>query len=361
VRFAICLLISWTVFTAGAAIAKAPAPKPGRIAGSIPGRAGAVVIVCDAKTGIPVHAETWRPFSQEFRKRSDKELVGIAHVVTDQDGRFRFENVPAGTYHLMAQSWTEPFKGPFEVNGEVIELHGVARSISVPSEAAEKVVIKPLGTGVVQIDQKSGNSSGILMLSTAEPLGDPVLGFTGLGDKYFGNLIGGNRMPKGRTKIIGLPPGPVHAAVFMPDNVPGFGFGTLDPSAAGVQSFPMVAAWSDGQHDPPERIAGIIAGLKRAAGKERVPDDFLYQVVGVDAARVKRMKETSKKGNALEEYTAKMALLGPLDRSVELAGVGKVRVIDLLAAFSYMELQRHVETIGHTKQKPGATKAVPRP
>jgi hypothetical protein len=269
--------------------------------------------------------------------------------------------VPPGTYHLIAQSWTEPFQGPFERNGEVIELHGVARSVAVPSEAAEKVSIKPLGTGVVQVDQQSGNSSGLLMLSTAAPLGDPVLEFTGLGDKFLENLIGGNRMPSGRTKVIGLPPGPVHAAVFMPDNVPGFGFGSLDASVAGARSFPMVAAWSNGKHDPPEQIARVVAGLKWAAGAERVPDDFLYQVVGVNADRVRRMKESTKAADPLEQHAARMALLGPLDRTVDVAGVGKVRVIDVLAAFGYMDLQRAVEAFGHKKPPPGATKAGPRP
>jgi hypothetical protein len=199
------------------------------------------------------------------------------------------------------------------------------------------------------------------MLSTAAPLGDPVLGFTALGDRFLDNLIGGNRMPDGRTKVIGLPPGPIHAAVFMPDNVAGFGIGTLDASAAGAQSFPMVAAWSNGKHDPPEHIARVVEGLKRAAGAERVPDDFLYRVVGVDAARVKQVREATNAADPLEQHAARMALLGPLDRSVDVAGVGKVRVIDVLAAFGYMDLQRAVEAFGHKKAKPGATKAGPAP
>ncbi|MHC4402993.1 MAG: hypothetical protein ACYTG0_25305, partial [Planctomycetota bacterium] len=214
----ICVaLVALSVLAGGPATGGESEP-PGRIAGRVVGAdgaavAGACVVVCDRHSGVPLGRETLRPFTEGFPKGA--ETTDLAFAVTDDEGRFSLEGLAAGRYRLVGQSWREvaAVEGLLEVNGKVIDLHGVADDVQVPSKAAESVVLRPLGTGVLRIDEDSGNNETLLLVSTAPPRADPILGFAGWGGPFVQNMIGGNRMPYGETTLHGLPEGKVYLAV----------------------------------------------------------------------------------------------------------------------------------------------------
>ena len=65
------------------------------------------------------------------------------------------------------------------------------------------VALAPAGSGIVQFDQDVGNSDTFMFLSTSPPEFDPILGPQAMGTSFFQHLIGVNRMPLGKTTVIG--------------------------------------------------------------------------------------------------------------------------------------------------------------
>ena len=331
IRTSACLLVlAWTVPANADPPAEQEEPKH-RIAGTVmevrAGTPDVVVFVCDQRTGIPLSAETRRPFTASGPAQG---LPKLLTSVTDDRGQFAFEDLPEGEYRVVAQKWAGPFKGVFEVHGTVIQLFGWADHIRVPSTEAERVVLTPKGDGVLHLDQDVGNNETLLLLSTEPPAADPILGFVGLGDGFLTHMIGVNRMPYGRTTVLGLPPGTVHAFFFAPDNSPGFAAGRFEVDGLRARRAPFVAGWSDAQHDPPPRIREVMDLMRR----HNLHADRL---LGIDP---------SLPPQRLQEERLKLAK--DLNRKVELPEGQAATVGEILAAEGYASLQEAIKQ----RQKP---------
>jgi len=359
-------------------LALAPASSQSRAAepaGTIAGRvldsggapvAGVCVVPCEHTSGIPLSKSTMRPFTDEFA--AGRQALDLAYAVSDEQGRFRCEKLPAGRYRLVAQSWKDAgpvkqrpknnlpvptpegegrgearpgksgnrsstgIKSLLEVNGETIELHGVAESVQVPSPAALEVVLRPLGTGVLKLDEKMPNDETLLVISTAPPRADPVLGFVGWGGGLMSKMIGANRMPRGKTTVRGLPQGKVHLVLFAADNSPGWGAGEAEirPQSTTVAYVPVVAAWSDGHHDPPPRLAKLFAQMQTLMLEK---DFSLQQILKLNGVQI-------KPGRGVWE--GKQQIAPHLGGRIELPNGGKALLGDVVAAARYVQLQQLV-------------------
>ena len=304
--------------------------------------AWATVMLCDGETGVPLHRETFKPFTQ-----GEPDLKRVAVTVTDDAGRFQIGGVPHGTYRLLAQSW--PAKNGvtkvFEENGSEIVLRGVADDIQVPSEEAEKIVIKPLGDCRVTLDEDFPNSDALLVVSTQPLAYDPILGFASWRGSFLQGIIGANRMPKGFTRISGLPDGEVYLSVFANDNNGGIGAGSVVARAGAMvqaEFIPIVCGWSDGRHDPPANLMPTFQELKKIATEREEPiEGFLGELLRNEGVAI-----------APTEEERKAAYFIHLDRQVVLPSGRRVRFADVLASALYLDLQRRVEPDGGDSPDP---------
>lgn len=307
--------------------------------------AGVVVILCEQNSGIPVCKETFRLFTDAFLTKEGNQQKEIYFVVTDGLGCFSFENVPVGEYKLVAQSWrgTKEFKGVLEKNSEEIELHGIAEHVRVSAENSPDIVLRPLGTGVLQINEDAPNDETLLVISSSPTRADPILGFAGWGGAFMQNMIGGNRMPKGKTTMYGLPEGKVYLAMFAADSVPGWteGQAEIKPNTTTVVGYiPFVNSWSNSRHEPPEHLVPVFEEVKQLISQR---DNFifnLYQNSGIQIDPSKGM-------------WGFMAQLGPhLAKEVELPSGSKATFGEVMAAAQYVQLQQIVERRkGRNKQR----------
>jgi hypothetical protein len=310
-----------------------PTAAAGKIAGRVLDAEGqpvahAMVILCDQRTGIPVEATGFLPFTEVGR-----DPANIAHCVTDQAGAFAFPAIsrPA-TYRVFAQSWpaaAEPPTDPMAVMGEVVQLHGVASDLDPSSPAGLAVELRPLGRGSLSFDQKFGNDETLLLISTAPPIADTVLGFHAWGADHLSHLLGYHRMVRGRTTILGLPDGEMHFSVFSADNNPGFGQLSVDAAAragageTGPVAASIVAGWSDARRTPPARLQTLCDDID--AGR-------------VDPATALGLRPEDKA--ELKGLTAALARCGPLDREITLPDGRKTTVGDIIACEGYLHLQK---------------------
>jgi len=298
--------------------------------------AGVVVILFEQSSGIPVCKETFRLFTEGFLTKERNRQEEISFVVTDGLGCFSFEKVPVGEYRLVAQSWkdAEEFKGVFEINGKEIQLHGIAEHIRVSSEISPDIVLRPLGTGVLRIDEDMPNDETLLVISTSPTRADPILGFAGWGGPFIRNMLGGNRMPEGKTTVYGLPEGKVYLAMFAADSVPGWteGQAQITPNTTTVIEYiPFVNSWSNSRHYPPEHLVPVFEEVKQLISQK---DNFilnLYQNSGIQIDRSKGM-------------WGFMEQIGPhLEKDVELPSGSKATFGEVMAAAQYVQLERTME------------------
>ena len=287
------------------------------------------VCLCSAETGMPLVKDTYETFPWGKFHQNEKS-VEMAVTLTDKRGRFRFENVPDGTYRLIAQKWIGPYKGVFEIHGTVIQLMGAANEVVVPRPAdhyAGQVVLRPPGLGIVQFDEDVGNDETFLFLSRSPLEFDPILGFNAMGDSFLRDLVGVNRMPRGKTTVIGAPDDPLYAFFFAADNSPGFAAVKVPASHGGlvrVEKEPFIAGWSDGRKTPPPKLAELLEFLDK------------------HSLTVRQVLEIPQLGHAtFKEHNARMKeLTGRLHEEVELPEGRLVRIGDLLAADAYRRLQK---------------------
>ena len=296
----------------------------------------AFVILCDQSSGIPVCQDTFRPFTEAYLSKERDRQKEICFTVTDDRGRFSFENVFVGEYKVVAQSWkgVEEIKSIFERNGGEIQLCGVAEHIEVFLEAVSSVVLRPLGTGVLQINEDAPNDETLLVLSTSPTRADPILGFTGWGGAFMQHMIGGNRMPKGRTTVYGLPEGRIYLAMFAADSVPGWtqGQAQIKPNATTVLEYiPFVNSWSNSRHDPPEDLLPVFEEVKPLVLQNRRYVIDLLQNYDVPLDSLKGM-------------WAFMEHIGPhLEKEVVLPSGRKATFGEVLASAQYVQLQKTME------------------
>lgn len=293
--------------------------------------AGAAVVLCQQATGVPFGQGAKRTLTEATQVGPPPK--DLAYVVTDEGGRFTFTHLRAGQYRLVAQSWrdAQSIKGPLEVNGQLLELRGVAENLKVSPDSTPEVVIRPLGTGVLRLDEKVPNDGTLLAISTEPPRADPILGFVSWGGPFMKNFIGGNRMPKGKTTVYGLPEGKVHVALFANDDVPGFGAAEATVAAGKITDLyvPLVAGWSDGHHDPPERLAPLVKELESLIFEK---DLSVLGVLEKHGIRLKQKGLMQSQGE-IAQY---------LDKEIKLPTGRTTTFADFMAAVRYLELQQSV-------------------
>ncbi len=284
--------------------------------------AGAYLFIFEQNTGVPL-TRTRKRFTDALRGIDVKELW---RVKTDANGAFSFDGVPAGIYRLVAQSWRGGAKKdgkPFEINGGVVDLRGVAANIEVQAGQRAQASLKPLGRGVLHLDLDVSNSWSVLVLSLKPSRADPVLGFAGWTGSFAQNIIGSNRMPKGVTTLTGLPEGTVHAVTFANDNNAAWGAASFE-IAAGKRTegtVEYVGTWSDARHEPPQSLHNLAAKLK---------DTNLYELL-------KKQHGFSRGGaGGMWKSFAEAAAL--LDKTLVLPDGEKIRCGDALAIFGYQRI-----------------------
>ncbi len=295
----------------------------------------ALVLVCDANTGIPLVADLFQPVTQ-----APQGIQKLAVAIADDQGRFVFTGVQPGVYRVLAQAWddaTKPVQQPLDVNGRVVSILGLAPRVVVPSDDASSVTIRPIGTASLTINTVPpvGNDDTLLVVSQCPLAADPILGFAAWSGDFMPHLLAGNRMPKGKTTFQGLPDGTVYLAAFANDNNPGFGGISceLKPDQVAVVTLPLIASWSDGYKTPPERLGELARRLQEIDG---------------DGARQLIRQSDPDLAQAMEEATAKAhdpwsAMIPLLNRTVTLEDGQQVLVKDLLAADGYVRLAKHDE------------------
>lgn len=330
-RFSIrSTMLTWIVCSATAGISAGPeSDTTHTISGVVmeqrAGTRDVPVCLCDADSGLPVSKTTYRPLTRP------EGLEQVAVVLSDQRGRFQFDNVPDGKYRLVAQKWTGEFKGIFELHGAVIQLMGVADDIVVPRPPEPEkasLALRPPGTGIVSFNQESGNYDTALFLSTSPLEFDPILGLDAQGPAFRRNVIGVNRMPLGQTIVIGVPEdAPLYAHFFAPDNSPGYATITVPPSKSRFReapSEPFVAGWSNGRHTPPPELAELMQFMD--AHK-------------LSAKELLKIPDLSAKTHV--EYRQRMEeLRGELAKKIDLPAGKSARIGDILAADAYRRLAK---------------------
>ncbi|MHC4403580.1 MAG: S41 family peptidase, partial [Planctomycetota bacterium] len=136
----------------------------------------------------------------------------------------------------------------------------------------------------------------------------------------------------GETTLHGLPEGKVYLAVFAADNSPGWGAGeaVIHPNRTTVAYVPIVAAWSDGHHDPPDRLLPLFEEVKSLASGPGFTARGFLESQGVSFKRgLSPMEQQAEIGRSL-------------DREIQLPSGTKTTVGDLMAAAGYVDLQQLV-------------------
>lgn len=298
--------------------------------------AGALVVICDQRTGIPVHESTSRPFTELPEKGySDEERMHFARALTDDQGRFAIESIADGEYRLIAQSWPEadgPITNALEKNGNVVILRGIAGHVRVPSDEARQITLRACGSASLRVDQ---SNCDLLIISASPPAADPILGPLALSGDFIPQMLAASRVPVRIVTVHGLPEGTVHIAAISFDNVSGFGAVTAELTAGTTTRVHplMIAAWSNGHHDPPPRLAGLCeeyrthrSELVNPSIREQAPEYFALMEEGPADRRRDWMN-----------------LVPLLDRPITLTDGRVIPFKDWLAAKEYVELRAYVD------------------
>lgn len=302
----------------------------------------AVVFVCDAKTGWPVLRDDAKTNEEHLDWNS------WVHAVTDDHGRFVIPKLSAGTYRFVAQSWSGT-QGLPEFQGETsssVFVHGVASGVVVPDpnqpDGPVAITIRPLGMETVRITADPQEASAFLILSTGKTIGDPVLGIAGWGAEFLNSAFMITHLSSPTLEIFGLPKGvEITASAFYYDNVPGVGGVSWNSGEQREVTFRVYSGWSNAHDQPPPRLEKLTAYLKTHRG-------VFHQLVSSEDRE--QLRQTLVKMGADAAWKS----VGGPNRQVDVPEIGPTALVDLFAAHSYSELQRHHEALRQRRQVPRA-------
>ncbi len=328
IYYAVVLCFSFVLAVSLLAEQREPsAVETGSIRGQIANEAGrpepvenATVFICDAVSGMPILTTTKRELD------SDRLMEGMKHfwfAVSDKQGRFEFDDVPIGKYRLVAQSW-KGAKGMPLFQGEpgtVLVLHGISEKVSVKANDVTQIKTRKLGNEELKIVTDPEAPHNFLLISQKPQIGDAVLGPVGWGPGFISGLIGVTRMEKPFVTLTGLPDGEqIHVGLMNYDNNPGMGGDSYTVGRDKVVRLKIYATWSTGKYEPPKRLEKLTEHLEKK-------DVSVSSLLGL------------KGKNANDNQVIIDLMKNDYDRIIEVEGIGKFRVADVLAASRYQELR----------------------
>jgi hypothetical protein len=285
-----------------------------------PGRA--VVFLCDAATGRPLVAANRRPLNTDNPVEGPSALW---HAETDADGSFAFDEVPPGEYRLFAQAWVGIEGLPENIRdaSEMIQLLGVAEGVRVAAGETVRTYLRPAGAGSLTVNTDPKEESAFLLLSTAAPLGDPVLGPAGWHDPFLRGLIGVTHLTKSHATFLGVPEhGELYASALFYDNVPGVGTALAPPGRERTATLRIFSGWSNAHKDPPARLLPLVEHLEAGS-------TTLGELLGVAAVAGRN-----------DEDSIRAIVLADPARAITVPGVGEFPAVDVLAAQFYVNLRK---------------------
>lgn len=359
-----------------------PAPGNCSLAGRVldaqgAGVAGAYVIICDQQSGIPLDQGTFQLFTDRLLTPR-AHPTDVAHAVTDEKGRFRFQRLPAGEYRLVAQSWKDarPAEEILGMMSRAIHLRGVADHLRLSPESSPDVVLRPLGTGVLRIDDntdefdehygdraderiKIKNTASFVAISTSPLRGDSILGFPAWGGAFARNLIGAGRKLPGKATIYGLPEGKVYVALgAWADQDTGYGAGeaVIRPATPADLKIPLIARWAKNRFRPPQRLMPLIGAMDgfNRAFKEYHPGHYMR--VTMNCNGISLQPEPSGVDYVWHHYDQ---IARHMQREVGLPQGGTATFGDVVAAYLYINALEQQKERAEKRPKDRATPEAP--
>jgi len=295
------------------------------IAGAVestgPFQGPAVVFLCDAMTGMPVWAKSEVPLNG---------LEAFRHEVSDDQGSFRFKDVPPGKYRLVAETW-EGIRGlPKFPDGtpETVTIRGICEDVLVSSAGTTgdivNVRLTPLGTRSVELLPDPAEGSAFVVLSKKQPIGGETFAGISWGREFLTNALLITHLSHPKLKVHGLPEKTeVTMSAFYYDNLPGMGGATWNTSQQAIVQFKIYAGWSNGHRlgDPPPELKDLT-------------EYCLTHAAEVKAALLpfdQKFLETIRKSSPQQAWDE----LGGPDRVVALPDFGQTSLLALIQARSY--------------------------
>ncbi len=299
-----------------------------------------VVFVADARTGYPLLQDSQKTLSPGRDETLQNGLPGFRHAMTSADGSFLLKNVPTGEWRLVAQEWIGADHVPTQQEEDrILQLHGVVNHVVVRDDEVTEVTIEPLGDKPVVLENDPMEGNAYVFLSAKAPFAEPIFGPLGWGDSFRSHIIGITHQGKPPLMVRGLPDSEVSVSVLNYDNNPGLGGTRFVPGKSWKQTVPIYASWSNGYYTPPERLLPLVEYL------DNTPQGFAKLVEGNKEAFP---FDLTNPDNQRQLYNQLESLK---EKSIEVPGLGKQQVLDVLAARSYAELRKY-----HQKRKEAASK-----
>ncbi len=312
---------------------------------------GAEVVLTAAATGYPMRRGSSDSVFAPSKSKGGNSLTDWWTSTTTAEGTFRFADVAPGEYGLVAQSWrprdNEPLD-PSDGTGEpaeplamrpakAVDLRGTA-SVVVEAGTTTEAELRSQGDSEFTYERGASNDDWYLVMSLSPPSADPILGFVGWRGAFARDAIAFVRLDAGRAVIRGLPPTEIHYAVFANDSHPCFAASRFDGALKQTKTRGprLIGGWSDGRHDPPERLVPLVATVRELHKTEGRGAVLSRLAVGREAAWA---QVSESRGPSIIAALSQVDALGPLTRQVALGdGQPKHAVADLLAADAYARL-----------------------
>lgn len=289
----------------------------------------AFAFLCDAKTGYPLLAKSKKIIGRTNGFGSMSDWVSAE---SNADGKFTIDDVPPGTYRIVAQSWTGRDSIPsIKEDNLAVMLHGSAEGVNVKSGAVTSCTVKALGSSGLRIRTEPDEGHAYLFLSLKPTLGEPILGPMLWGDDFTTHIMSAVHLRQGNQTYFGLPDNSdVHVMLLNYDNNAGMGGVTTRTKRLSTVTLPIYATWSNGYHTPPERLQPLVEWIRNH--QQRFTD---LMNKGLESDLV-----------PATNYSAHQLLYQRLaddpDKTVDIPQLGTFTMLDAFAAQSYLRiLQSH--------------------